>query len=558
MNPCTQMYLVSSLEKVFFNQTPTQSVYRLAGLRNESISFQTAIRYDGARRKTTFLVIESPIAEYIRCREVVPVPSGLPAYPKHDSNYLRTEPGLYPDLLKEINDKTVILSPCQWMALWFDICPNDKLCPGIYPITVKLNDKTGAEMASVNAEITVLDAVLPEQKLIYTQWFHADCLADYYNISIFSDEHWRIMEKFIQTAVRLGINMILTPLVTPPLDTAVGAERPTVQLLDISINNGEYSFCFERLKKWIDICEACGIKYFEFNHLFTQWGAEFCPKIIAIEDGKEKRIFGWDTKSNSDEYRHFLSAMLPALTEKLREWGMESRCWFHISDEPKEEHIENYLTAKQMVQPYLEGFPVIDALSRVEFYDRGIVKNPVPATNHIEPFLEMDINGLWTYYCSAQSTDVSNRFFSMPSSRNRIIGYQLYKYGITGFLHWGYNFYYSQLSIRKINPYCNTDADYAFPSGDAFSVYPGVDGKPEESITAMVFLHALQDIRALELLESLTDKEFVINLIEEGLTVPLTFSVYPQSQDYILDVRERINNEIIKRQTKSCVKGDYN
>lgn len=33
----------------------------------------------------------------------------------------------------------------------------------------------------------------------------------------------------------------------PPLDTVIGSERPTVQLLDIRLENGRYSFYFSRL-----------------------------------------------------------------------------------------------------------------------------------------------------------------------------------------------------------------------------------------------------------------------------------------------------------------------
>ena len=62
---------------------------------------------------------------------------------------------------------------------------------------------------------------------------------------------------------------------------------------------------------------------------------------------------------------------------------------------------------------------------------------------------------------------------------------QLYKYKIIGILHWGYNFYNSQFSLEKINPYQVTDAGGAFPSGDAFLVYPGEDRHPEESIRMM-------------------------------------------------------------------------
>ena len=68
--------------------------------------------------------------------------------------------------------------------------------------------------------------------------------------------------------------MLLTPIFTPPLDTAVGGERTTVQLIDIVQDaDGSYKFDWSRLKRWCDLCLRNGIKYLEIPHLFTQWGA---------------------------------------------------------------------------------------------------------------------------------------------------------------------------------------------------------------------------------------------------------------------------------------------
>jgi len=135
----------------------------------------------------------------------------------------------------------------------------------------------------------------------------------------------------------------------------------------------------------------------------------------------------------------------------------------------------------------------------------------------------------------------------MPSRRNRIIATQFYKFNIAGFLQWGFNFWFSQYSIRKINPYAVTDAGNAFPSGDAFMVYPGEDGYPVESIRLKVFREALFDLRAMKLLESLTSREFVMGIIEEGLDKPISFSVYPRNEQYITSMRNRINKEIKDR-----------
>ncbi len=41
------------------------------------------------------------------------------------------------------------------------------------------------------------------------------------------------------------------------------------------------------------------------------------------------------------------------------------------------------------------------------------------------------------------------QIFSIPSQRNRVLGYQLYKYNVKGFLHWGYNFWNTQYSKKK-------------------------------------------------------------------------------------------------------------
>ncbi len=134
--------------------------------------------------------------------------------------------------------------------------------------------------------------------------------------------------------------------------------------------------------------------------------------------------------------------------------------------------------------------------------------------------------------------------FSQPSQRNRVLGVLLYKYDAVGFLQWGHNFWYSQYSKHPIDPYKVTDAGKAFPSGDAFVVYPGKDGQPLNSLRHEVFHDAFQDLRALRLLESLKGRDFVLNLIEEGLDVPLSFTCYPHEQEWLLNLRKKINYNI--------------
>lgn len=293
------------------------------------------------------------------------------------------------------------------------------------------------------------------------------------------------------------------------------------------------------------MCRKNGIEYFEMAHLFTQWGAEACPKIIAKVNGRRKQIFGWKNASDSDEYKKFLSCFLPKLVEQIKKNGIEKNTLFHISDEPYETHLENYKKLKNFVKPYLEGFIINDALSNYEFYAQGVVEQPVVAINHIDKFIENNVKGLFGYYCCSQYDKVSNRFLCMPSSRNRAICLPMFKYNLAGFLHWGFNFYYSRGSEYYINPFLVTDAYYAFPAGDSFSVYPGREG-PIESINLTVFAEALCDLRAMKLLEHHIGHKEVLRIIEDMAGGEISFKEYPHKAEFYLNLRRRINEEIEK------------
>ena len=541
-----EMKLLSSLEKVFQDETPVYKpeCIKLSGLWGETISFQAAYTGDSFMRERLDVKVISKIAPWVRVRTVEQVPVGRATNGVVDDNYLKTTPGLYPDLLKDLKDGKVIVCSHQWRSLWIDVEVTEEIPAGDYEIEIQLV-KEGVPVCSATMKITIIGVKLPELQIMHTEWMHADCLADYYHVEVFSEEHWQILENYFKEYVKRSCNMMLTPLFTSPLDTAVGTERTTTQLIDVEVRNGDYIFGFDKLERWIHLCKKCGIQYFEMSHLFSQWGAKYAPKVVAIKDGKSEKIFGWHTPAVG-EYTRFLHCFLPQLIQKLREWEIVDVTYFHISDEPREEDLESYRAAKESLGNLLDGFHTFDALSSYEFYRHGLIDKPIPGNNEIEEFLEHGLTDMWTYYCTLQYYEVSNRFMSMPSARNRIYGVQLYKYDIIGILHWGYNFYNSQFSIEHINPYEVTDAHNAFPAGDPFLVYPGEDKNPVESIRMMVHYEALTDLRALKLLESLTSKEHVMELIEGDLAEPLTFRKYPKSDMYLLVLRNRVNQEIAK------------
>ncbi|MBR2612191.1 MAG: DUF4091 domain-containing protein [Clostridia bacterium] len=389
---------------------------------------------------------------------------------------------------------------------------------GIHQVVIHVHNEVGEEVAKETLTLTRLDAKLPDIDFKFTQWFYCDSLADYYGVKVWSDEHFRMIENFAKAARRQGMNMILTPIHTPPLDTYVGGERTTTQLVTITREDGEYHFTFDNLDRFIHIMDNLGFEYFELAHLFTQWGAEHAPKIVLTkEDGSEEKIFGWETDATGEEYVSFLKAYIPAVIGHLKELGVMHRVYFHISDEPTRDNYTTYLAAKEVVRDLIAPYPIMDASSTFEFYRDGIVDIPIPVNSKIAPYLENEVEGLWTYYCCGQTDKVANNLIAMPAYRTRSLAYQLYKYHIVGFLQWGFNFYNAFRSMGKINPFLDTTGGQWVPGGDPFVVYPAPDGTPYESTRLLTFGEVMSDLRLLHLVEQKVGYDALVRLIEHYL-----------------------------------------
>lgn len=530
--------LVSSMCKVLADREPQPALSQptLAGLRGETVSFQLAYYWEDWSK--SYAQVQAECSLPIRLRSVELVPCAYPCHPRRDPGYLATVPGLYPDLLRDLSPQGLPLVSGQWRSLWVDLDLRGA-APGGHSLSLTLL-REGEELCQVQLACQVLDVDLPKLPIPHTEWFHSDCLANYYQTEVFSEEYWRIVAEFVKTAAQHKCNMLLTPVFTPPLDTAVGGERRTVQLVDVAVSGGKYSFGFEKLRRWVKMALDCGMEYLEISHLFSQWGAVAAPKVMATVDGTYCQLFGWDTDGGGEEYGGFLRQFLRELKEELRSLDVLEKTYFHISDEPSMEQIGTYRRAWESVKEELAGCRMMDALSDHAFYKEGLVQQPVCALDHIQPFLQDRPEYLWGYYCTAQCVDVPNRFIVQPGSRTRILGPLLYQYQLDGFLHWGYNFYNSQYSIRPIDPYQTTDSDAAFPSGDPFLVYPGPDGKPEASIRLMLMDEAMSDYCALLALEQLAGRDRALACLKEDLA----FDRFPQEEAYLLELRQRVHSAI--------------
>ena len=534
---------ISSLEKV---RTDSSMDYReithATVLQGERFSYQIAARGDTDENSSVIVEIVSPLADWVKVFYADQAVMDCPFTDKaaaFDLNYITKTPGLMPDILVPIEERnSVWIVRATARSLWIEVNVPANCAPGSYEVTVRFNSK-GTATSEKTMTLEVLDQQILPQSLIYTRWFYADCIADYHNVEVYSEEHWNLIEKYLIQAADSGINMILVPVHTPPLDTAIGHRRTCVQLVDIKKEGDSYSFSFDKFFRFISLCKRAGIRYFEIAHMFSQWGAHCAPNIMVEENGKKDYMFGWHVAADSDEYISFLKQYIAAISGAIAEAGITKNTYFHISDEPVLDNMSTYRRASEIIRPLIGESKTFDALSNYAFYEQGLVEIPVTSISHMEEFLGKGIKNQWLYYCCDPQTKYPNSTMAMPSARVRILGLMLYKYDIKGFLHWGLNFYNAVVSRSTINPYTTTSCDGAFPSGDAFILYPAKDGA-YSSIRAKLIFEAINDLNLCRTLETIIGRDAVIALIDSVAGTPLTFETYPVGSEYLLTLREKM------------------
>lgn len=533
---------LSSLEKVRDNKDFSQEeIERKVLLAGERFSYQICIKSE--ERLYAAVSVESAISDNIKLYCVrdaymdAPVTEDVP-----DEDYITLDPGYMPDILVPVQDTQGRMTlDNHFSTIWVRIDIPTDLVAGVYPVKVKVscNKRGGEFVGAYNKEMSleILPTVIQKQQLIYTRWLYLDCIAQAHHVEVFSEEHWKLIDKYIAAAVDVGVNMMLVPVHTPPLDTEIGQTRTCVQLIDIEKKGQEYTFGFDKFDRYIEICQRNGIQYYEIAHMFSQWGAKFTPNILVTENGKTEYKFGWHVQSSFEEYTSFLKQYIAAISEALTAKGISQNTYFHVSDEPDLSNIETYEMAANIIRPLIGNSKTFDALSDYEFYQKGMVECPVTRIDHINEFLPERIDNQWVYCCCHPQTVYPNSFMAMPSYRIRILGFLMYKYQIKGFLQWGFNYYNAFRSLYTINPYLTTSGDRAYPSGDAFIVYPGAD-TVHSSIRGEIMYEAIQDINLCNTLELVIGRDAVTEMIDRSAGGNLRFEDYPRDKSFIETLRE--------------------
>lgn len=138
-------------------------------------------------RKISFSVL-SDIENSLNFSYVKMIKGGYIVSKNADDYYVKSENDYYPDLLLPLDLNEFTAEYDGLNTVWVQI-NDDNLPSGTHKIAVS----SGGEQCEISVD--VIDARLPEQSLIFTNWFHTDCLMSYYGFEAFrlnTGRRWKI------------------------------------------------------------------------------------------------------------------------------------------------------------------------------------------------------------------------------------------------------------------------------------------------------------------------------------------------------------------------------
>jgi hypothetical protein len=518
-------WFVDSLVKVFPDSpaTTANSELALESARNAHTSMQIALRSE-SHRVVQVRVISPRFGS--ATLEVQAYRVGYVTVNSHPADtplteVVRPEVGLYPDPLFRL-EKTITLEASRTQTVWFSVYTPADTRPGIYRGLIQID--AGKQKLRLPFHVRVFAAAVPkEQKLWVTNWlwFEQERMAKHYpQLKPDPDRYWKILESIGRTMADYKQNVVFVPVRT---------------LAQARLTDGAVQYDFGLVDMWIETFDKAGMaRLIEGGHLSGRLGGGYdSPYVIRTDLVENGKIVTKDLPADDPRAEQNLREFLRQLRNHLNEKGWLSRYVQHIHDEPHGAEMPIYRRYVHIVSEELPGVPTLDAISLHEdipAQEETTIWVPELGTfdDRLDAIAAHKARGgqSWYYICLAPRGKYLNRFIDFPSLKVRLLPWVNYRYGLTGYLHWGGNFWTDQ-------PFENVQPDWGggitLPAGDDAIVYP--DPK-HDGVFVSVRLEVMR--------EGIEDYELLMEAARHApdRTGALARMVMPSFTDYVRNVAE--------------------
>lgn len=279
----------------------------------------------------------------------------------------------------------------------------------------------------------------------------------FYNTYRYSDEWWGLMANYARTMKVLRVNS----LNIAPIDFLIDAGSKR-------ISETEWHFDYTLLDRFIELFLAEGS--FRYLTLSAPVSSVWGKTILAFGDHGD--IVRYEIGKPDAE--HWARAYWGGMYKHFAEKGWLSKMVLRLQDEPHS--AEYWYWARKIAREVCPGIPCGEPLDTHEIAlqlagecDQYVPRLEVYAS---DPFFyrqrQKAGDTVWCYSCCFPEENWwLNKFIDLPHSYSRMIKWACYSQGITGYLHWGFNFW-GEKTIYGIQP-------HARYKGDGYIVYPDLE-----------------------------------------------------------------------------------
>lgn len=363
------------------------------------------------------------------------------------------------DRLDPSPETTVAAGTVQ--PIWLDLHVPQEAEPGTYKGTVTL--LADGKQLSLPLQLEVCNKVLPEP----SQWsFHLDlwqnpyAVARYYNVPLWSQEHFDLMRPLMQMLAAAGQKVITCSVIGrpwngqtfDPFESMIGKMK---QL------DGTWKYDYSVFDRWVEFMMDCGITQQIDCYTIVPWHYRF-----DFYDCATNSIQWLACRPGEAKYRDFIVNFLKDFSRHLREKGWFDRTHIAMDERPADQ----MEAAWQTIQAADPEFKIEGAANY------SVESAAADRVNDISVAFEYDlIQGQALRNRKAKGKKITfytccgpirpNTFTFSPPAESAYLGWHAMACNYDGYLRWAYN------SWPK-SPTEDTRFG-SWPGGDTFLVYPG-------------------------------------------------------------------------------------
>lgn len=378
--------------------------------------------------------------------------------------------------------------------------------PGTYTGALRLNEK---EVIPVRCRVSAAQVPPPGKGAVgMLNFFDYDNLAAQHAVEKGSEAYWELFRQYVRAQLQMRCTHILLPA-----GEAVWEEN-VLTGFDFTLARRAGQIALEEGAPWL-----CG------GHI-AHWHAwntsEYYPS--------------WDQKTGVTTPEGYLQIQkyFKQWQGIIRENHWQGRMAQALADEPQTYNDNTYRVLASMCRKFLPGVPIIDAVETTNL--GGGIDIWVPKQDTYEKWreayetLKEAGEEMWFYTCAFPAGPIMNRSMDLPLTASRAVMWMGALYRLSGFLHWGFNYYIGDDIWHSA---CCPHKGALLPAGDAHIVYPGPQG-PYKSMRFEAQRAGAEDWELLEQAFRRAPEE-TENLIRGVCT---SFRDYTRQGSVLLEARE--------------------